>query len=118
MNELPHNERPISEQYRIVAKLWANAESAAHLLEETKTTTLEEKKCALIAANPSLAENKAERLAKADPEWREFIEEMCAARAKANFLKVKLEYIRMRHREWIGANADARAEMRLGGGDP
>jgi len=29
-----------------------------------------------------------------------------------------LKYLEMRHREWIGKNADARAEMRLGTGDP
>ena len=60
-----------------------------------------------------MAENKAERLVKASPEWERYIRDMCAHRGTANLLRQKLEYIRMKHREWIAANADARDERRL-----
>ena len=118
MTEIPAANRPISEQYRIVAKEWADADAAAHILEELKSTVLEQKKTELIKHNPGIAENKAERVVKSDPSWERYIREMCKHRAAANLLKAKLRYWEMRHREWIGANADARQELRLGAGDP
>jgi len=111
--------QPISEQFRLVAKAWADAESAAHLLEETKTTVLEQRKTKLIEASAAkVSEAAAERLVKSSKEWAEFVHGMCRARSKANLLKVKMRYVEMRHREWIGHNADARQEMRLGVVDP
>jgi hypothetical protein len=61
---LPESERPLSEQFRLVAVEYADAEAAASLLEELKTTTLEAMKTKLIAANGDMADNKAERLVK------------------------------------------------------
>jgi len=116
-DELPVSDRPISEQYRIVAKEWVDAEAAAHLLEETKSVVLEQRKNALIAST-NISDAAAERLVKASDEWHEHVKVICRARAKANLLRVKLKYVEMRHREWVGANADARAELRLAGGDP
>ena len=109
---------PISEQYRELAEQWSDLDAAAHIDEELKSTLLEQKKTALIKLNPGLAENKAERVVKSSPEWEKYIRTMCANRAAANKLKQRLKYLEMRHREWIGKNADARAEMRLGTGDP
>src|SRR5262245_15760748 len=114
VSSLPAKERPISEQFRIVAKQWAEADAAAHLMEELKTTTLEQKKSAIIEANPGMAENKAERWAKSSDAWEQYIRSMCAHRSTANLLRQKLEYLRMKHREWIASNADARDERRLG----
>lgn len=113
VRELPARDRPISEQFRLVAREWADQENAAHILEELKTTTLEQRKSIIIAANPGLAENKAERLAKASPEWEQYIRSMCEARGKANLLRQKMKYIEMRHREWIAGDANARAERKL-----
>src|SRR5262245_37422605 len=119
MNDtLPANDRPISEQYREAAEQWADLDAAAHIMEELKTTTLEQMKTKLIKTNPGLAENKAERHVKASPEWEQYIRKMCDSRIAANKVKQELEYLKMRHREWIGKNADARQEMRLGTGDP
>jgi hypothetical protein len=118
ISELPADDRPISEQYREAARKWSDADSAAHIMEELKSTTLEQKKTALIKTNPGLAENKAERIIKSSPEWELYVREMCECRYHANRLKQRMEYLKMRHREWIGANADARAEYKLGAGDP
>ena len=52
-----------------------------------------------------MPENRAERLVRSSQEWAE-----CQARAKANELKVELEYIGMRHSEWQSAQANARGE--------
>jgi hypothetical protein len=83
-------EQPLSEQYRITAKAWAEADAAASLLEELKTADLEQRKTKLIEAHGDMADNRAERVVKA-PEWEQRIRQMCEARAQANLLKAKLE---------------------------
>jgi hypothetical protein len=104
---------PTSEQYRIVAKQWCDAEAAASLLEDTKSAMLSTKIRQLIESEPGIALNRAEAEVKASPEWREWITSMIEARKKANLLKVQLEYLRMRHSEQQSLEASKRAEMRL-----
>lgn len=112
---LPESDRPLSEQYRIVARAWADADSAASLLEELKGATLEQRKASVMSeSGKPMPENRAERLVKSSPEWERYIREMCSARSKAGKLRAQLEYFRMRHSEWMAADANARAEMRLG----
>jgi hypothetical protein len=106
--------RPLSEQYRIVAKKWVDLDNAARLLEATKTLTLEERKNALVEQNPRMADAHATRKAKADPEWRAWVESMVKARTEANLAKVQLDYIEMRSREQQSYEATQRAEMKLG----
>ena len=113
ISELPEREQPISEQFRIVAKQWVDADAAASLMEELKTTTLEKMKQRIIEDEGPMAENKAERQAKCDPEWEAYLRGMCAHRATANRLKVQMKYLEIKHREWIGLDATARAEMKL-----
>jgi hypothetical protein len=100
---------PISEQYRIVAKQWVDAEAAASLMEDTKSAVLSQR----MAALGDMPVSKAEMNVKASQEWRDFIEQMVAARKQANRLKVQLEYLRMRSGEWASSEATKRAEMRL-----
>lgn len=102
-----------SEQYRIVAKSWCEAEAAASLLEDTKSAMLSTRIRQLIESEPGIALNRAEAEVKASPEWREWITSMIEARKKANLLKVQLEYLRMRHSEWQSMEATRRHEMRL-----
>lgn len=106
----PNANLPWSEQFRITAKKWVDAEAAASLLEDTKSAYLSER----TQAHADLAHNKAEALVKASPEWRDFISKMIAARKQANLLKVQLEYLRMKFSEWQSENATRRAEMRIG----
>jgi hypothetical protein len=100
---------PLSMQYRIVSKKWAAAENAAHLLEESKTTVLAQRKAKL----GDVPDAKAERMVKAAPEWEEYIKDMCEARRKANLLKQQLKYIEICHREWLSQDANARKERGL-----
>jgi gamma-glutamyltranspeptidase len=100
---------PLSEQFRIVAKKWNDADAAASILEETKTAVFAQRQLAL----GDMAVNRAEMLVKASPEWAEHIEKIVNARTEANRLKLQVEYIKMRHREWISADANMRAEMKL-----
>lgn len=101
--------RPWSEQFRIVAKKWVDAEAAASLLEDTKSAVLAEK----MAALGEMPVSKAEMTVKASAEWRNELQAIATTRQAANRLKVQMEYIRMKFMEWQSENATKRAEMRL-----
>jgi hypothetical protein len=113
ISDVAAHERPISEQYRIVAKQWVDADAAARLLEDLKTTTLEQKKSDHIAEHGTMPDNKAEREVKSSEDWEDFIRQMVDARTEANKKKAQLEYIRMKFSEWQSKEATARAERRL-----
>ena len=101
--------KPISEQFRIVAKQWVDADNAARMLEETKTAVLSE----MMAAQGEMPVSSAERNVKASQEWRDFIASMVEARTAANLLKVKLEFVRMKFSEQQSYEATSRAERRM-----
>ena len=109
ITEMPERERPISEQYRVVAKAWADAEAAAHVLEETKSAVFSQK-CVALGDMPV---NRAEQTVKASQEWFEHLEKIVAARREANLKKVQLEYLRMRFSEWQATDANHRSERRM-----
>lgn len=100
---------PWSEQYRLVAKKWVDADAAANMREELKSANLSR----MMAKQGDIAVNRAEANVKASDEWGEYIEQMIDARKNANLLKVQLEYMRMKFQEWSSENANKRAEMRL-----
>ena len=102
-------DRPISEEYRIIAKKWVDADAAANLREETKSAFFSQ----LMQSHHNIPVNRAEIAVKASQEWQEFVAEMVSARKEANLLKVQLEYIRMKFYEWQSYNATKRAEMKL-----
>lgn len=104
---------PLSEQFRIIAKKWVDQDNAASILEETKTVVLAERKNNLIKVNPKLSDAAADRQARSEPEWKEFVVAMVEARTKANLLKYQLEYLRMKHGELQSFEATKRAEMKL-----
>ena len=101
--------KPISEQFRIVAKKWVDADSAASILEETKSAVL----ARMMSAQGDMPVNRAELQVKSSEEWLDFVTKMVKARERAALLKVQLEYIRMKFNEWQSHNATKRAEMRL-----
>jgi len=100
---------PLSEQFRIIAKRWVDADAAANILEESKSAFLSQ----LMAAMGDMPVSKAEMSVKASEKWSTYINEMVEARKKAALLKVQLEYLRMRFNEWQSHEATKRAEMKL-----
>jgi hypothetical protein len=100
---------PLSEQYRIVAKKWVDADAAANLLEETKSAYLAK----LMAQQGDMPVSRAEMNVKASPEWEDYVTKMVRAREQAALLKAQLEFIRMRFSEWQSMEATKRAEMKL-----
>jgi hypothetical protein len=103
------NELPVSEQYRIVAKKWVDADAAASLLEESKSSFLAK----MMSELGDMPVSRAEMNVKSSVEWQEYIKSMVEARQKAALLKVQLEYIRMRFSEEQSYEATKRAEMKL-----
>lgn len=101
--------RQLSEIYEEAGNAWADADAAADLLEQCKSSFLAEK----ILNYPQDAHNKAEAKVKASPEWKRYIDDMVNARKLANRLKIKLETIRMRFGEWQSDEANNRAQARL-----
>lgn len=100
---------PLSEQFRLAARDWVDKDSAASMLEETKTAVLAQRMSAL----GDMPVNRAEQIVKASPEWHEWIAGMVNARTTANLAKVKLEWVRMRFSEQQSFEATKRAEMKL-----
>lgn len=100
---------PLSEQFRIVAKKWVEADSAATLLEESKSAVLAK----MMADEGDMPVSRAEMNVKASTQWKDYIQSMVEARQKAALLKVQLEYIRMKFSEWQSYEATKRAEMKL-----
>lgn len=103
------SDKPLSEQFRLCAKEWVEQDGAARLLDELKSATLAQR----IGALGDMPYNQAERLVKSSPEWADYINQMVGARTKANLLKAKMEWIRMKHAEQQSSEASRRAEMRL-----
>lgn len=100
---------PLSEQFRIIAKRWVDADAAASLLEESKSAFLSQ----LMASMGDMPVSKAEMSVKASEKWTTYVTQMVDARKNAALLKVQLEYIRMRFHEWQSYEATKRAEMKL-----
>lgn len=98
-----------SEQYRIVAKAWVDAEAAASLLEDTKSAILAERMLSL----GDMPVSKAEMNVKGSQEWRTDLLTISTARQVSNRLKVQLEYLRMKFSEWQSHEATKRTEARL-----
>jgi hypothetical protein len=103
------NNLPLSEQYRVAAEQWVDADAAANLLEETKSAVLNQ----MMLDKGEKTVNRAEMLVKASPEWRDHVTKIVEARKKASLLKIKVEYIRMKFHEWQSYEATRRAEMKL-----
>lgn len=110
VQDIPENERPISEEYRIAAKEWVEADKLANLAEELKSAKLSE----MMLRDTQLSINRAEAQAKASVEWREYIDDMVAKRGAANLARVKMKWVEMRFSEWQSSDANARRERQMG----
>jgi hypothetical protein len=101
--------RPISEIFRLVALQYLDAQSAARLYEETKSSF--RAKLIMDTEGKSMAEREMKALA--SDEYATFVNTMCANQDKALRLKLQMEVIRMRFSEQQSAEASNRKEMGL-----
>jgi hypothetical protein len=100
---------PLSEQFRIVAKKWVDAEAAASIYEDTKSAILSQ----LMMKHGDMPVSRAEMIVKASEEWDAHVRAIVQSRKDANLLKVHMEYLRMKSGEWQSHEATKRAEMKL-----
>lgn len=100
---------PLSEQFRLAAKAWVDADGAARMLEELKTTVLAQ----WVKQQGDMPVAHAEREVKSSPQWEEYIDKMVRAKTAANHLKIDVEYIRMKASEHQSFEANQRAERRI-----
>lgn len=103
--------RPLSEVFEDVATQWVDADAAASLLEDTKSSYLSQMMQEYIGAG--YAVNKAEATVKASMEWRDYVEKTIQARKHANILKVRMQTIKMRFQEQSSEEATERVKARL-----
>ena len=113
MLEFNNQGKPISEQFRIVAKQFNELDKAAKMLEESKTAVLSQMIMSVIREAEGMAHNQAERQVKASNEWHDYIHQMVEARSEANLKKVQLDYIKMQFTEWQMNTASARDERKM-----
>lgn len=110
VTEMPERERPISEQFRIVARQWVDDDKAASILEESKSAVLSQ----MMLKEGEIPVSKAEMRVKGSAEWQEYLDKMVSARAAANLRKVQLDYLRMKEREADREDWNARSERKMG----
>jgi hypothetical protein len=111
--DIPEQEQPLAERFRITAVQYCDADAAASLMEELKSVTLSKMKADIIERDGAMADNKCELLAKCDPQWTTYIKDMCGHRARATKLKLKLEYLRILDRKEDREAWAARTEQRM-----
>lgn len=102
-------ETPLSELWHRASEDWTLLESAASILEECKSAFLSQ----LMTSQGDMPVSKSELKAKSDPKWTEYLKAMVDARTKANFAKIKVEYLRMRFFEENSRAATERVAARL-----
>jgi len=128
VREMPEHERPLSEQFRVVAKKWVDENAAADLLEDTKQIVFseivmrrtQEAISAVGGDGKAMDQIKAtsnarmEHMARASQEWRDHITATVEARRKANLSRMQMKYLEMRFGEWQSADANQRKERSMG----
>lgn len=112
--DLPARERPLSEQYRIVAKAFAEAYGDASYLRNTRTGELAKMvKRIMGQSNEKMSNAKAEMEAKASDHWFDFNLKLAKAEERVEVLRAQKKYLEMLQWEHTDANANIRAEKRM-----
>ena len=109
VTEMPERERPISEQFRVVAKQWVDDDKAANILEESKSAVLSQ----MMLKEGDIPVSKAEMRVKGSAEWQDYLDKMVNARADANLRKLHMDYLRMKEREADREDWNARSERKM-----
>lgn len=99
----------LAEEMRKRGDLWADLESAAQAMEDTKNSMLAE----CMADWPKDSNAAAETKARRDPRYKKHVMDMVEARRKANRAKVAYDVIRAYEGMWRTTEATKRAEMNL-----
>lgn len=104
--------QPTIEVWRLKGEEWVDLNAAASLLDDGKSVVLSQMIIALV--EDGMAVGKAERAARASPQYRDYLKKKNAARKRADHAKVALDYAKEIHWEQKMANANARDERKMG----
>jgi hypothetical protein len=113
MTALERGNTPWYERYATLAPDWVAADSAADLLEQTRSAFFAQQVELLKEREPGMSQSGAENKVKASPEWYAYNKTMVETRKNANLLKARLAYIKMRDMSEQSENATRRVEMRM-----
>lgn len=115
VSEMPQRERPLSEQFRIVAKQYAEAVGKHNLKENTRTGQLARlTKLIMERSNEKISRAEAEFQARASDEWFQFNMELAELKERVEVLRAQKRYIEFVQWERTDVNANARAERKMG----
>lgn len=103
------NNYSFAEEYRLAAEAWVAEDSAARMLEETKSLCFSQ----MVAQQGDIPVSRAEHKVRSSPEWEEWVKKMVEQRTKANAAKVELRYHEMKFMERQSMEATARSERRM-----
>lgn len=109
---MPARERSIAERFRQVAEEHAEVDAAFYMLENTRTSLAAE--LALKEIAKGMPVSKAELIAKASPEYREHVSKAGDAKHRANVLRARMDYLRMRERKEDRESWNERSERKMG----
>lgn len=112
MTEMPERQQSLAERFRLVAEEHAEVDAAFYLLENTRTSIAAELALKEIAKGATVS--KAELLAKASPEYREHVSKAGDAKHRANVLRARMDYLRMRERKEDRESWNERSERKMG----
>jgi len=112
--EIPEDQQPLSEQYRIASKAYVKAKSVAKLAEDLKPS----KFALMMSHHNDLAVSRAEIAVRSSPEWQQYIRSVVAATEDADMARAKVKWIEMRFQEWVMQQAGSRKEREMGRKDP
>jgi len=114
VTEMPQHERPLSEQFRVVAKQYVAAKKQARFMERTRSATRDR-----IAAR--IIRESKEKITKAQAifnvqisdEWMQYNQDLADAEEKADILFAQKEFIKIQQWEMTDANANVRTERKM-----
>lgn len=114
IKNVPEKDQPLVEQFRIVAKQYAEAESEWYFMSEFKSAMLEQMKSNLIARQGEMPDNRAERIVKSGIEWEDWVRKMADAKKASLLLRMQLDYLKMKERHLDREHWDGRSERKMG----
>lgn len=103
------NQYSYAEEYRLAAEVWVAEDSAARMMEESKSAVFSQ----MVGQQGDMPVSRAEHNVRASNEWHDYLKQMVEQRTKANSAKVELKYLEMKYFERQSHEATARSERRM-----
>jgi hypothetical protein len=109
--EIPEDDRPLHELYRIAADEWAECDASYYALDNLRTALIADLVLAEVAKGA--ATNRAEHIARASAAHKEHVNKTADLKRRANEARGRMESIKMQFAYWNSADANQRAERKL-----